>query len=244
MRVSPFPYMLALSASLAAIPAIATDYSSLTEPGVARIQLLSGERVLQVECAGLAMHLAQTRPGSDKAAATRLNDAVSRRLGAELGDPEGGRSYLAGKARNYASPVYDPGTIRDMIAIMEPKCRSLIAEAGKGGRTLEDALGPVPTAPLELPGPEKCLPLLIYGVERNAEVLEGAADVVTTLRNDRLADAGPGEAARQAAIITDGVNVLRQQAPDDDRLNGMIYACFPAIHEAAKRAQDGGIQQH
>ena len=36
MRVSPFPYMLALSASLAAIPAIATDYSSLTEPGVAR----------------------------------------------------------------------------------------------------------------------------------------------------------------------------------------------------------------
>ena len=72
MRVQPVPVLLAIALSLTGAGAFATDYSMLYKPSFARLSLLSSQRVFQSECAGLAIHLAQTRPASYKAAASRL----------------------------------------------------------------------------------------------------------------------------------------------------------------------------
>lgn len=224
--------------AIIATPVRATDYSKLFEPSFARLHLVSSQRVLQAECAGLAVHLSQTGSASDKAAASRLAEAVSRRLGTELGDAETGRAYVEGKAQNYVSPYYEPKTVKGIVEIMEPKCRSLMALAGKGDHELDEALGPIPTAPLELPGTEQCLAVVTYGVERKAELMDGAGEFVTVLRNDMLENVEPKEAERRAAIFSKGVDVLEQHSPDNEQLNGMIYACFPTIHEAAKRLSE------
>jgi hypothetical protein len=229
-----------MAVSLAGMPASATDYSTLYKPSFARLGVLTSERVLQAECAGLAIHLAGVQPASYKTAAARLHEAVSRRLSADLGDGNDGRMYVEGKAHNYASSAFDPQTIKGIIDIMEPKCRVLIAKAKEGERALSKALGPVPTAPLELPGSEQCIAVLTYGIEREVEVLEGADEFVTVLRKDMLGVLAPDEATKLTARITKGVEDLRAHAPDDDQLSRTIFSCFPTVHEAAMRLQEAG----
>jgi len=240
MRVQPVPVLLAIALSLTGAGAFATDYSMLYKPSFARLSLLSSQRVFQSECAGLAIHLAQTRPASYKSAASRLGEAVSRRIGADLGDLEDGRLYVDGKARNYISAAYDPETIKGLVNTMEPKCRSLIGKANEGDSVLAEALGPVPSSPLQLPGPEKCVAVLSYGMERKAEILTDAGDFVALLRKDRLENVGSDEAARRELVIKSEADALRAQAPDDGQVFGMILTCFPLVHETAMRWRESG----
>jgi len=240
MRFSSVPFLLAIALSLPGTGAFATAYSVLYKPSFARLSLLSSQRVFQSECAGLATHLAETHPGSYKEAAGRLDEAVSRRIGADLGDLEDGRLYVEGKAHNYVSAAYDPNTIKGIIETMEPKCRSMIAKANEGDSALAEALGPVPSTPLQLPGPEKCVAVLTYGMERKAEILTDAGEFVALLRKDRLENVAAGEAVRRKAIIDGEAHALRALAPDDNQIFGMILTCFPIVHETATRLRATG----
>ena len=103
---------------------------------------------------------------------------------------------------------------------MEPKCRSLIGKANEGDSVVDEALGPVPSSPLQLPGPEKCVAALSYGMERKAEILTDAGDFVALLRKDRLENVGSDEAARRELAIKARRDALRAQAPD----YGQVFA--------------------
>lgn len=222
----------AIAAGLAAGSALASDFSQLAEPSFARLSLLTAERQLQVDCAGLARFRSQTGKLPDKRIADRLAEQVGRRLGADLGDSRLGLATIDGRAAGHSHPLKANSEWVEIRRQMESQCSSLFAAAGQSERELTAALGPVPTEPLLLPSAEQCLAVTTYGKETG--LVNWSEEFGDTLRRALIANASPVERKAREGVVSAGVEYLRGLKLDAEHLEMMLMACFPAVSEAAK----------
>lgn len=213
-------------ASVASVQA--TDYSTLFQPGYARVFLLTAERGQQAECAGLALYFRETRAGFSKDGANRLVDGVFRRLAADLGDDKIARELIDAKADNHSSLTYDTKTRAEITGMIEGHCRQLFDQAAKGQAELEAALGPVPMEPLALPDPGQCLAVASYAAENGIDGAKDFEQALTEYWMDRVTGA---ELATRKANLQTAIGVLRSGAPSSDQLHGMIFACTPTMKD-------------
>ena len=211
----------------------ATDYSSLFDPRYARILVLPGKRVQQAECAGLALHFAETRPAFAKEMASRIADAVTRRLSVELGDPEVARGLVENKAANHVDIGYEPETRVAVVDILEGHCKPLFEEASKGDAALEAALGPVPSNLVELPDPGQCLAVMSYADERRA--VDEAGYFKGLLQEAWIDGTEGAEQTTRAAKVMTAISMLRSLAPSNYDLHDMTFACFPTMQDAISK---------
>lgn len=230
--------VLAAAAALSSASLGATDYSKMFEPPYARLHLLTGQRMRQMECAGLALHFRDARPNFSKEMAGRIADAVTRRVAADLGDAKTAREFVEGKAYNHSSPTYSAAERAEITGIIEGQCRSLFDAAEKGDSELEAALGPIPSKPLELPDPGQCLAVISYAAER--KLFDEDRETEQYYRKAWIDGAPEAERSTRKAKLDTAVSMLRSLAPGDDQLHGMFAACAPTIQAVMSEAMLSG----
>ena len=217
--------------TLIGVPAQASDFSALAKPEFARFLLLPAKRQRQLECAGLALYLADHGGKPKKAAARRLADEVTQRLTRDLGDAALAKDMVEGKAAGHADPTRTEPIYAKTREYLAERCADLFANAEKGGAELSADLGPLPLRPIELPSAEQCLAVAMradeLGDHQGRRMLAG-------LRAARLDNAPAAERAARSAVVESGVDMLRKLSVDGDVLDAMSMACIPTSLEAVK----------
>jgi hypothetical protein len=226
--------LLGLMLSVAIVtPSLASDFSKLAEPAYGRSMLISAQRERQKECAGLALYWSERGQSPGKDAAKRLADAVVERLTVEIGDGALARDLVGGKAAGYADPTRTEPIWAEARDYLTQKCQPYFDAARKGEVELASALGPMPTALLELPNAEQCLATAEYAKETGFGHWD--EEVGELLRKERFNDVDAKERDARQAAVDGGLRVLREKKPNEDHLELMFIACLPTIREAAIR---------
>ena len=228
-----YPQLPVVLALLCGSPLQASDFSRLAEPAYARIGLLSDERVLQVECAGLALHQVREKRSSNRAANQRFRAAVSRRLSADLGDDEVAESFIAAKAQNHSNAFYGPELLEQVQKTLRSKCRGLIEAAERGEKDLSEALGQPASSPLQLPGPNECLATFDYVIEQGTDAGRVAEEGAAILRQHQVGGSDKHQVS-DTNVTKTHLDGLRRSAPDRDALHSLILTCMPAVQRAAR----------
>jgi hypothetical protein len=186
----------------------------------ARMALISEARELEVRCAGLAINEAKRHRSLSLKQAKTLFDAVSERLGSDLGSDIHGMIQASRGALHWSDSTIAAATLAKERAPLLRQCAPILRAARTG--VVDKVLSAPSPAPLKLPDLEMCRG---YAVEAKASGQPGLAELGKRFE----------EAAKSAPMASDGSRPVAE-APKlgSDKLEAYLsWACLPTLSAKA-----------
>lgn len=230
---------LAAALTLAAQPALASDFSRLGDPAFARTLLLGQQRTLEATCASIAIHRPQVVGNVAPRDAQVMGDLVAQRLIDEIGVEKDAREFLEDRAGWFDSNDFDSTKSKklkaEVLANFARKCAPLLDSYRTGGKagfeaTLLPSRGLIPL--LSLP---RCIALTEYVSARDPHAMfdkEQLAEV------NEIAHHGLSEGDRKSLDSAIGAEraTLAKSKPDPDVLAATPMACLATFRQRAEQA--------
>lgn len=225
-------FVLVAALLVGAVPAEASDFGKLANPGYGRLALISDKRQHERSCAGLALHEAAHGRAPGKAAAEALAAVVSDRLGSDIGDRALAEELVSLAAGWWESGTQDPKTLAGARRTLMTNCAGMFRAAASG--RLDNELSPGSETPLGLPDMETCLAYAAVAKTLGSEHRGLDLESYEELREMWLGEPGAHRAARERSLASKLAGL--DPKPSPDRIEAMLaMGCMPAIAELAKR---------